>query len=218
VEAAAKSVTSSVSLADLPEAVRRIVSELRQKGFEPNLIVLPEDHRFGVALFQRPLWEIESITTPKGFFGPWEGILVGRWPDESAVSILVADTHKLFAKVNTLGSALQVELIDPPADAAVALHEKAKAAVSAAEVPEPSCVQATACVHMTPPIALCDKEAATSLVSDGWDACYGMVREENIFHRPSCAALSFREDAVYAHVKLLPGENIDRAPCEKCNP
>jgi hypothetical protein len=176
------------SLAQLPEALRDVRRELASRGYEPNLVILPSNERFALALFQKPLWQVDGRREfGECSYGMWEGLWVFRFPYSDAKSVILADASGLFGASRD----------GPEIEAAVrdfTEQELAELAQERANAPEPlnardNGPQALLVVRVVSPVGICVGDggmpnAALKLDISRADGGYAMVRGDFRYHAP----------------------------------
>lgn len=220
IETSAPRVADLGALAALPEKVREVRRLMTDAGFQPNVIILPQEDRFAGALFQKPLWQVEGRHEfGEASIGSWEQLHVLRFPYTNPESILLLDTRRLVAD-NGLGHGTPVTSVwideNPMNDDIASKMATARAALNSADlpVPESNSIQVLAWMEVTPRLGLVDTSAARTIGIGGGDAGFALVEGSNLYHRPTCPDIE-GEDATYVlHVEPRDG----KSPCPTCKP
>lgn len=177
------------ALATLPEAVREARRTLVNRGYKPNIVIVPREDRFVGALFQRPLWQVEDRhTLGEMDCGTWEGLRVMQFPYSDPRSVLVADSRSLFGMASDRPSQPVVSIHELTPEEVAALRERRAAHGEKREGedrPEIMVkVRSRPLFGIIKPPASAKPDAALSLdITDAGDG-YAVTSEDTKSHRP----------------------------------
>jgi len=211
-------------LSSLPNRVSEAIRNLKDNGVEPDLIVLPQGHRFACALHQvGDYWRIEGINDGKdGTRGKWHGIRVITWPYVDARSVLVAQAGRLFGKQKLEGDTLKVTYEDvsdkEKAKWLQEVEKKMKVYISA----DRNLPKVLVSAELVPSFGILDLEAGITLHVADSDGAYAMIEGDDVYHRIDCEKIreASDQDKVVKRrlVEYLEGEERRRKPCRECQP
>lgn len=209
------------NLAEMPALIRDAKRELVNRGYEPNLLIIPNEGRFAVAVFRKPLWQVEEHREFGNLgYGVWEGLHVLRFPYIDPESIIIADASQLFGTVAEGPIGVEVSIRELTPEELEKLVEQSSDQASS-ESPR-AMVLVTARVRPLLGIAKREKkprpDAAIALDIKNSDGAYAMQPDDSKYHRPSCRELDSKDDVEYSLVRHLPEETKDRDPCDVCHP
>jgi hypothetical protein len=149
-------------IAAIPRRIESIASELRRTGFSPNLVAIPMEDEFRRALFGERYWDAPGARRlGSSHVGQFAGMEVVFWPYSNPRSIMVADTHNLFAESTELSLEKRL-MIKPPivdSDSHVKLLNAARAAHTAGEVPDTREIKVTVEFALVPQIRISNPAA-----------------------------------------------------------
>ncbi|MCZ6543509.1 MAG: hypothetical protein O6768_07570 [Planctomycetota bacterium] len=205
----------------MPEVIRDAKRELVNRGYEPNLLIIPNEGRFAGAVFRKPLLQVEEQREFGNVgYGVWEGLHVLRFPYIDPVSIIIADARQLFGIVQEGPIGVEVSIRELTTDELEKLLEQSSDQASS-EIQRPK-VLVTARVRPLLGIAKREEksmpDAAIALDVKNSDGAYAMRSDDSKYHRPSCREIESKDDVEYSLVRHLPEETKDRDPCDVCHP
>ena len=207
-------------LAELATHVRAAANELREAGFSPSVIVLPQPDRFACALFDRPLWELKRDQEyGRAALARWEGMLVLYWPHSDAKVTMVADCGALFGRNRTdHKEGVVVKLRDMGEDERSDRVAQIEEAIRKGELPGNDLLQVVAEAFAIPEFGLANGMAGISMSIDESDGSHAMSPYDKIYHRITCPEIEGDDGIRIRLSKKLPGEHEDRMPCTTCRP
>lgn len=213
---------SVTALADIPEAVRRARRNLLSRGCQPNLVIVPPQHRFGLALFQVPLWQVEAREFGPIDLGLWEGLRVLRCPYTNSNAIVVMDVSKFVGTFSQYTDAIQVSMRESTPEEVGEWKRLVETTSGAAgRKDEPQLVielRAAGEFGLRLPSHKGEQEAAIAIDIRSSDGGYALRRGENLYHKPLCEDIEGDDEVTYSLLRKLPEDKEDRQPCPKCNP
>lgn len=207
------------SLAELPESVRSAVETLRERGYSPDTLVVPQEHRFTGALFRKPHWEIERVEAyGEASVGDWEDLLVLLCPYHGSKAILLLDSTSLLAD-NDISHRDKpcVVIHDPPDDPSErARRESARTAIESpgSELPSAGSINVLAQMTVHPDLGVRDLQAMLKLSLENSDGCYAILTDSEFYHRPSCPEIQHLSPE---YVLRVPHDRSLK-PCSACKP
>lgn len=208
-------------LAEMPEVIRDAKRELVNRGYEPNLLIIPNEGRFAGAVFRKPLWQVEEQREFGNVgYGVWEGLHVLRFPYIDPVSIIIADARQLFGTVQEGPIGIEVSIRELTTDELEKLVEQSSDQASS----EIQRAKVLVTARVRPLLGIAKREeksrpdAAIALDVKNSDGAYAMRSDDSKYHRPSCREIESKDDVEYSLVRHLPEETKDRDPCDVCYP
>lgn len=207
-------------LSDIGTAVESAVALLRERGFRPDVVVLPPAARFASALLGADYAQPSNRgprSKERARVGVWHGLLVVASPMRASESILVLDRSTVVASLNTAASAPLLDLTDAAGDE----RDRFKLAAQATnhEPPDASDLKVGLSLTLEPHLGYGDLTGAVRVGVLQSDGCYLLDPEHKLYHRATCPAARDRPGLVRSMLTTLPGEELTgRQPCPRCKP
>ena len=201
--------------ASLPEKVAAAVASLRARGFEPNILILPQQERFARPFVGRPTWKLRNGDAfGSAHIGHWQGLELFRCPYPNTAAAVVGDARRLFGWDDSrLKLSAAVEKDD--AEAHRAILRRAEAAASDDDLPAVRDVAATLRWAFDGPLVIRDPQASAKVSLDLRSLGYVLPDGSDEYHRPGCertgdlgSTLSSNGNAAHSA----------RRPCAACRP
>lgn len=218
IEESAAQAEGPESLETLPERVRDVRRSMTDAGFQPNVLILPQEDRFAGALFQKPLWQVEG----RGEFGEasmgsWEQLHVLRSPTANPESILLLDSRRAIAPHEPSDDTpvIRIWIEDPPpGEEGETPRRAARASLASADgpLPESRSIQVLAWMEVIPRLGLADADAVRSI--DIRSGCFAIVEGTTLYHRPTCSDIAGKNPTYVLRVE----RGDEKSPCPTCNP
>jgi hypothetical protein len=203
-------------LRQLPHIVREARSAVASNDCEPDILVLPREHRFAGALFSKPLWSIEGRSDFGGAgIGRWEGMIVLKYPYYDAGSIMLIDSRKALAR-HIGHSSVDINIDESPVDpGAIQRREMAIQALQpdGGALPDSQTIQVLVEMVVEPQSSIVDLHGVARIEIGPNGGKLVLPGGDNFYHRPSCEQIA----GEVQHVMRI-GRDSQRQPCPDCLP
>lgn len=206
-------------LADLEDQVLSAINLLRNSGFQPNLILVPQIYRIEHALLGATFrTHANAIEFGEACIGRWNDMLILRWPYTNADYVMVADSNRLFGKQVVDQDQVTVQLKDLTESERTDLLQSVRQNVDAGESPTTTHIKVLCEASLIPEYGINDPEAAIVLNLGSSDTCHTISTKDAYYHRKVCSEILDDNKITKTLSKCLPYESENRKPCPKCRP
>jgi len=209
-----------LSLSTLRERILSAKRKLVNLGFKPDLLILPQNERFKLAVCGQELW-VRRLGEHSGHgevkIPEWEGLKVVLFPYVDASSAIVADSSELFGRVDDDASLPIVKITDMSETDRLAIATRATD-VGSEPLPESTKIMVRADASLTPVIGIANVAAAYRLDLLNGDGSYVMKPNDTLYHRPTCELVQSVDELVRSLHPWIKGESTGRGPCPACRP
>lgn len=212
--------TSNVlqSIKDLPSSIRKARKQLQDSGYEPDIVLLPNENRLAQSIFDKPLWEIDghSDIDRRLQFGNWEGLLILKYPYSNTDCALVMDSaHSLASHTDPTklpNEAFRLILDD---EDMLKANDAARMAIddSSLELPKAQTLQTVLEVAVESRFGINDPKASIRIDLLQSDAAFIIVN--STYHRPDCSIL---DDKGVQATRSLSEPSKEAQACTECHP
>lgn len=218
VEIARNCDAENTHLRNLAAEILGAIADLREHGFEPNLILLPNSYRFLFALLRAPLRDIRN-EHDLGPVGEWHGCSLLYWPYTDPLSVMVIDSRSFLTKDLSSYSRLDYQLTPPSDERRLELSQLIDQANTIDELPANDDLRCTISVKIRPRAGIGNVDAGRRIGLGRSNGLYALLPQDSLYHRPWCPDL---EGQVGVQLHMLPATNDDaedeRTPCPTCHP
>ncbi len=212
-------------LCDLPAHIDAAVSELKKRGIEPDLIILPRDRRFALALHQTTdYWSIQGINdAPESGRGRWNALRVICWPYAASESILVTEANRLFGKRQVGAERLGISIEDAGQTEKEDWLQNFEQEPTGSSQPEIEPLRVLVTATLRQEIGLQnDPDACYILDVVNSDGAFAMLEGGHDYHRVGCQVIqnarASGNTVITRLVRWLPNEKEFREACSECQP
>ena len=199
---------------DLKAKLETAAAELREAGYEPDLILLPQQERFALPFFpEARRWNFLHHGEFGGaHIGRWHGIDLFEYPYCHPESAVVIDAKRFFANTER---AVRVTLEEPLEQENRALYESALRDEDR-EVPDTGDVRVVlkAAFEGGSPLRVADPNAARAVEIDLASLGYVLPETGEKYHKPGCRLAPGPGTSLCRNLR----EDEHRQPCQVCNP
>lgn len=199
----------------LPEQLTIAADGLWASRCRPNMIILPQQQRFEVAVLGRRLAGVPNRGTfGIAHVGSWNNIEVFRSPYPDISTALVVDTRMFFTRLaDEEWMRLEVEDANRQAN-----HNLLKASIAASDdtdVPDDRAARVLVLIRYFGREALGNRSAAAAVNLNLAYLGYVVPKGSDLYHRPGCDAAT-GPGSTLAHPSHL--DDDPRRPCPRCRP
>jgi hypothetical protein len=205
-------------LRNLATEVLNAITALRDRGFVPNLILLPNSYRFLFALLRTPLRDMRH-ENDLGPVAEWHGCSLLFWPYTDPSSVMVIDSRSFLTKDLSSHSRLDYQFTPPTDERRFELNQLIDQANTIEELPNSDDLRCKVNVKIHPRVGIANINAAHRICLRRSNGLFAMLPQDALYHRPWCPEL---EEQVEVHLHMLPAIDGDgdgeRTPCPTCHP
>lgn len=200
------------------ESVQSAIRALRERGFQPNLVLVPRGDQFLL-----PFLGVEGLGRHGRALkaGPWcariDDLTVMTWPDMYAETIVVADAAALYGLASD-GEDIAWRIEDTAPEALKAARDKALAATKLSELPSTNDVRAVLDLKRGPSLGLVDPTAALRISITNERAEYAVIAWLGVVHRSACPHVQHEDEYVYLPAIPTDGPLTRVGRCRECIP